>query len=129
MLAEIEQVCAKLEAEFADAQEFEFTVQDGQLFLLQTRSAKRTPWAALQIAVDQVHEGLISERAAIARIETLDLDAIRRRHVVPEDDAEHSPGLPRRASASRPGRWRSTPPPPGASHGTEPRPCWFAPRR
>ena len=82
VLAEIEHVCPRLEAEFGDAQEFEFTVQDGELFLLQTRPAKRTPWAALQIAVDQVHEGLISEGAAIDHVETLDLDAIRRRHVV-----------------------------------------------
>ena len=82
VLAEIEQVCPRLEAEFGDAQEFEFTIQDGELFLLQTRPAKRTPWAALQIAVDQVHEGVISERTAIAHLGSLDLDAIRRRHVV-----------------------------------------------
>ncbi len=87
VLAEIEQVCPRLEAEFGDAQEFEFTVQDGDLFLLQTRPAKRTPWAALQIAVDQVHEGLISERAALARVEALDLDAIRRLHVVSDGGA------------------------------------------
>lgn len=88
VLAEIGHVGPRLEAEFGDAQEFEFTVQDGELFLLQTRPAKRTPWAALQIAVDQVHEGLISERAAIARIETLDLDAIRRLHVVSGNGAK-----------------------------------------
>ena len=84
VLTEIEQLCPRLEAELGDAQEFEFTVQDGELFLLQTRPAKRTPWAALQIAVDQVHEGVISERDAIAHVETLDLEAIRRLHVVAE---------------------------------------------
>ena len=47
-------VCSRLEAEFRDAQEFELTIQEGELFLLQTRTAKRTPWAALRIAVDQV---------------------------------------------------------------------------
>jgi len=82
VLAEIERVCPRLEVEFGDAQEFEFTVQDGELFLLQSRAAKRTPWAALRIAVDQVHEGLISERTALARVAPFDLDAIRRRHVV-----------------------------------------------
>ena len=49
-----------LEALFRDAQDFEFTVQDGMLYLLQTRAAKRTPWAGLRIAVDMVAEGLIS---------------------------------------------------------------------
>ena len=78
LLAEIEQVCPRLEAEFGDAQEFELTVQEGELFLLQTRTAKRTPWAALQIATDQVREGLISPQLAIAHLEGLDLDAIRR---------------------------------------------------
>ena len=49
-----------------DAQEFELTVQDGELFLLQTRTAKRTPWAALRIATDQVQEGLITPQTALA---------------------------------------------------------------
>lgn len=81
VLGEIERVCPRLEAEFGDAQEFELTVQEGELFLLQTRAAKRTPWAALRIAVDQVHEGLASERAALARLRGLDLDALKRVHV------------------------------------------------
>jgi len=74
-------VCRILEAEFGDAQEFEFTVQDGELFLLQTRTAKRTPWAALHIAVDQVREGLVSESEARERLAALDLQGIRRAHV------------------------------------------------
>jgi pyruvate,orthophosphate dikinase len=49
---QLQQARHALEAEFRDAQEIEFTVQDGALFLLQTRSAKRTPWAALRIAVE-----------------------------------------------------------------------------
>ena len=64
----LEEVCRVLEAEFRDAQEFEFTVQDGELFLLQTRTAKRTPWAALHIAVDQVREGLLSAAEARERL-------------------------------------------------------------
>ena len=51
---EIEQIAAALERAFGDAQEFEFTVEDGKLFMLQTRVAKRTPLAALRIAVDLV---------------------------------------------------------------------------
>jgi pyruvate,orthophosphate dikinase len=77
----LEEVCRVLEAEFHDAQEFEFTLQDGELFLLQTRTAKCTPWAALHIAVDQVREGLVSSREASRRLETLDLQSIRRVHV------------------------------------------------
>ncbi len=75
-----------VEAEFADAQEFEFTVQDGELFLLQTRTAKRTSWAALQIATDQVHEHLITEEVALSRLEGLDLDEISRFHVDAGED-------------------------------------------
>lgn len=59
-----------LERAFGDAQDFEFTVEDGRLFMLQTRSAKRTPLAALLIARDLVAEKLISPK------EALDLDAI-----------------------------------------------------
>jgi pyruvate,orthophosphate dikinase len=65
-----------LEAQFHDAQDFEFTVQDGVLFLLQARDAKRTPWAALRIAVDMVAEGLITPRQALARLQDIDLAAI-----------------------------------------------------
>jgi pyruvate, orthophosphate dikinase len=78
VLAEIERACPRLESEFGDAQEFELTLQDGELFLLQARTAKRTPWAALQIAVDQVQEGLISEEDALQRLDSVDLDQIRR---------------------------------------------------
>ena len=81
VLAEIERVCPTLEAEFRDVQEFELTVEEGRLFLLQARPAKRTPWAALRIATDQVHEGLISTQTALERVEELDLGDIRRVHV------------------------------------------------
>lgn len=77
----LEAVRGSLETEFRDAQEFEFTVQDGELFLLQTRSGKRTPWAALAIAVDQEREGLITPGEALARIEGIDLDRLERRRL------------------------------------------------
>jgi len=65
-----------LEARFGDAQDFEFTVQDNVLYLLQTRAAKRTPWASLRTAVDMVAEGLIGPREALARLEGVDLAAV-----------------------------------------------------
>jgi pyruvate, orthophosphate dikinase len=75
---ELEQVAHRLESLFGDAEDFEFTLQDGRLSLLQTREAKRTPWAALRIAVDQVGEGLIGPQEALARLRGLDIEAIQR---------------------------------------------------
>jgi pyruvate,orthophosphate dikinase len=73
---EIIQVAQQLEREFRDTQEFEFTVQDGKLFLLQTRRGKRTPLAALRMAVEQVAEGLIEPADALERLADLDLEGI-----------------------------------------------------
>lgn len=72
-----------LEKEFRDMQEFEFTVQDGKLYVLQTRTGKRNAWAALRIAIDQVEEGLIEPAAAVERLAGIDLATIQRLHVVP----------------------------------------------
>jgi len=83
----LDDFCRVLEAEFRDAQEFEFTVQNGELFLLQSRTAKRTPWAALRIAVDHVREGLVSTDEARERLAGLDLQSIRRAHVSDGDAA------------------------------------------
>jgi pyruvate,orthophosphate dikinase len=71
----LEAARARLEALFSDAQDFEFTVQEGRLFLLQTRRAQRTPLAALRIAVDMVQEGLITPEQAMTRLGPVDLDA------------------------------------------------------
>ncbi|MCO6454154.1 MAG: pyruvate, phosphate dikinase [Pirellulaceae bacterium] len=65
-----------LERLFRDAQDFEFTVQEGQLYLLQSRTAKRTPWAALRIACDLVAEGLIDEREGLERLAEYDLNSV-----------------------------------------------------
>lgn len=81
----LETVRGLLEAEFRDAQEFEFTVQDGELFLLQTRCGKRTPWAALRTAVDQVNEGLIGTDEALHRLEGIDLEKLQRRRLAVAD--------------------------------------------
>jgi len=63
----------RLEAEFRDVQDIEFTIEEGKLYFLQTRPAKRTPRAALRIAVDLVREGLIEEAMATARLAGIDL--------------------------------------------------------
>jgi pyruvate,orthophosphate dikinase len=66
----------KLEHHYTDMQDIEFTIQDGELFILQTRSGKRTGFAAVKIAVDMVHEGLIGKREAIMRVKPGDLNQI-----------------------------------------------------
>jgi pyruvate,orthophosphate dikinase len=69
-------VLAKLEGRYRDMQDVEFTVQDGKLWMLQTRSGKRTTKAALKIAVDLVAEGLINEDEAVMRIDANALDQL-----------------------------------------------------
>jgi pyruvate, orthophosphate dikinase len=66
----------RLELEFRDVQDVEFTVENGKLYFLQTRAAKRTPAAALRVAVDLVHEGLIDIETALARLAPLDLNRV-----------------------------------------------------
>jgi pyruvate,orthophosphate dikinase len=66
----------KLELEFCDAQEIEFTVQDGRLFVLQTRAAKRTALAALRIAVEQLDAGLLSPKDAEHALAGIDVGRI-----------------------------------------------------
>jgi pyruvate,orthophosphate dikinase len=82
VLQDIRRTARLLEEEFRDMQEFEFTLQDGMLYILQTRTGKRTPWAALRIAVDQVEEGLIDEETALERLSSHDLAKIGRSRVV-----------------------------------------------
>jgi len=81
---ELRRIGTVLEGEYGDAQEFEFTVQEGVFYLLQTRTAKRTPWAALRIAVEQVAEGLIGKDGALARLDGLLLGDIQRRRLTVE---------------------------------------------
>ncbi|HEY2374203.1 MAG TPA: pyruvate, phosphate dikinase [Gaiellaceae bacterium] len=67
---------ARLEHHYRDMQDIEFTIEDGKLYLLQTRSAKRTAAAALKAAVDMSGEGLITREEAIARIDPGQLDQL-----------------------------------------------------
>ncbi|MDI3502911.1 MAG: pyruvate, orthophosphate dikinase, partial [Archaeoglobi archaeon] len=66
---ELRKVAELLERHYRDVQDFEFTVERGKLYILQTRDAKRTPLAAVKIAVDMANEGLISKEEAILRID------------------------------------------------------------
>ena len=68
------EICKKLEEHYRDTQDMEFTIQKGNLYMLQTRTGKRTAAAALQIAVDMVNEELIDIKTAVMRIEPEQLD-------------------------------------------------------
>jgi len=74
--AELANVFHILETHYRDMQDIEFTVQQGKLWMLQTRSGKRTAKAALKIAVDMASEGLISREEAIARVDPAALDQL-----------------------------------------------------
>jgi pyruvate,orthophosphate dikinase len=62
-------ITGKLEKHYRDMQDFEFTIQDGKLYMLQTRNGKRTGLAAVRVAIDMVREGLITQEEAIFRVE------------------------------------------------------------
>ena len=74
--AEFIQICDRLEAHYRDMQDLEFTIERGKLWMLQTRSGKRTTKAALKIAVDMAAEGLITEKEAVLRVEPSALDQL-----------------------------------------------------
>ncbi|WP_298245459.1 PEP/pyruvate-binding domain-containing protein [uncultured Bradyrhizobium sp.] len=80
--AELGDVLKRLEHAFADVQDVEFTVENGRLWILQTRTAKRTPRAAARIAIDLVHEGLISKDEALGRIAEIDLASLSETRLV-----------------------------------------------
>jgi len=72
----------RLEQEFADVQDVEFTIENGKLWILQTRSAKRTPQAAVRFAIDFVKEGRITPAQALQRLNGLDLAALVSKRLV-----------------------------------------------
>jgi pyruvate,orthophosphate dikinase len=74
--AELSRIASKLEAHYRDMQDVEFTVQEGKLFMLQTRSGKRTARAALRVATEMVREGLINEDEAVLRVDPAALDQL-----------------------------------------------------
>ena len=110
-----------LEEHYRDMQDIEFTVEQGKLYLLQTRGAKRTAAAALRAAVEMVDEGLIAREEAVARIDPGQLDQLLHPMLDPNARATTSRargstrrrGLPPARSCSTP-----TPPPSAARRAT-----------
>jgi len=74
----------KLEMHYKDMQDLEFTFQEGKLFMLQTRTGKRTAAAAVQIAVEMVDEGLIDKKTAVLRVEPIQLDQLLHKQLDPK---------------------------------------------
>jgi pyruvate,orthophosphate dikinase len=95
----LQDTARKLEKTFADMQDFEFTVQDAQLYMLQTRAGKRTPHAAARVALDMLDAGLIGVDLARERTAGLDREALALPRIVAQDGALLTP-LARAASAS-----------------------------
>ncbi len=81
---ELVRIYKNLERHYRDIQDLEFTIQNKRLFLLQTRTGKRTAQAALKIAVDMVREGLISREEALLRVEPDQLDQLLHRRIDPK---------------------------------------------
>ncbi|MBX4902398.1 pyruvate, phosphate dikinase [Rhizobium bangladeshense] len=73
---ELSRICTELEVHYRDMQDIEFTIERGKLWMLQTRSGKRSTRAAMRIAVDMVDEGVITEEEAVLRIEPSSLDQL-----------------------------------------------------
>jgi pyruvate,orthophosphate dikinase len=80
---EIQEVAKKLEAHFKDMQDFEFTVEDRRLYILQTRNGKRTAQAAVKIAIEMVSEGLISAEESVTRVDPAMLESLLHRRLDP----------------------------------------------
>ncbi|HAR17756.1 MAG TPA: pyruvate, phosphate dikinase, partial [Bradyrhizobium sp.] len=84
---ELRSILKRLEQEFREVQDVEFTIENGKLWILQTRSAKRTPRAALRIAIDLVHEGLITREQARETIAGIDLATLVETSLLPAQPA------------------------------------------
>ncbi len=78
------QICSKLELHYREMQDIEFTFEKGILYMLQTRTGKRTAPAAVKIAVDMVSEGLITRKEALQRVEPEQVEQLLHRRINPE---------------------------------------------
>ena len=122
----------RLEQHYRDVQDVEFTIEQGTLYILQTRSAKRTAAAAVRIAVDMVHEGLISREEAVLRIEpTRSTTCSIRWSTRPRPSTSRRPACrPHRARRSAPSSSTPTWRPSAATQRTGgPRPLRYDPGR
>jgi len=98
---QLKDITTRLEKHYRDVQDFEFTIEDGVLYMLQTRTGKRTVQAAIKIAVDMVKEKLINKQEAIMRIEPAQLDQILHPSLDPKAKFEViAKGLPASPGAS-----------------------------
>ena len=87
----------RLEAHYKDMQDVEFTIENGKLFILQTRNGKRTAFAMVKVAVDLVNEGVIDEKTALTRVEADKLDQLLHPTLDPKEKAKFNviaKGLP-----------------------------------
>ncbi len=71
---QLREITGRMEKHYRDMQDFEFTIEDGQLFMLQTRNGKRTGRAAVRVAIQMVEEGLITKEDAVMRVEAIQLN-------------------------------------------------------
>jgi len=92
---QLREITDRLERHYRDVQDFEFTIERGKLYMLQTRTGKRTPLAAVKIAVDMVKEGLITKEEAIMRVEPSQIDQLLHPIIDPKAKVEPiAKGLP-----------------------------------
>ncbi len=80
---EFQEIAAKLESHYRDVQDMEFTIERAHLYMLQTRSGKRTAAAAVKIAMDMLDEGILSEQEALLRVEPEQVDQLLHRGIDP----------------------------------------------
>ncbi len=98
---ELMEVFEKLEQHYKDVQDLEFTIQEGKLYILQTRTGKRTAAAALQIAVDMEKDGLIDKKTAVMRVEPQQLDQLLHKQI--DKDAKQDAQLLAKGLPASPG--------------------------
>ncbi len=94
---ELVDICKKVEDHYRDMQDMEFTIQNGRLFILQTRNGKRTAAAAVRIAVELVNEGKLTREEALLKIEAEQLDKLLHKQIDPvakQQAEEIAQGLP-----------------------------------
>jgi len=97
LYARLDKIRSTLEKHYNDMQDLEFTIQEGRLWMLQTRSGKRNGPAAIKMAVEMVKEGLINKETALLRVTPDNLDELLHSRLDPKAEAQHSPlakGLP-----------------------------------
>ncbi len=103
MYNQLREITTSLEKHYRDIQDFEFTIQDGKLYMLQTRNGKRTGPAAVRIAVEMVEEGLIDKKEAVLRVDPQQLDQLLHPVLDPKSKKELTllaTGLPASPGAS-----------------------------